>query len=200
MSTGLSVGIIIVLLFLAIIRNIDWKGRALKWVGNNPAKGQIYIRAGRDRHTVEGVRKYISPLAQVYHYTEGKEKTIVIVPGPTPGPEYPYEFIRGRRFIEVEDGQLVATPLSTLSAVERTKYAESVTDISALTEGNAVVNALKSVKRQGSPKWITWIVIAVIVVGVLMFYNNYIKVDDIPVTPGTEQQGQIPPEVLQGVK
>lgn len=198
MSTELSVGIIIALLILAIARQIDWKKWAIKWVGNDPKKGQVYIRAGRDRHTVEGVRGYVSPLAQVYRYTDGKEKNIVIVPGPVPGPEYPYEYIRGRRFIEVDDGQLVATALSSLSDAEKKKYAESVTDISALTEGSSVVAALKTVKRQGQPKWLTWVIVAVVVAAAYLYYSNYMQDSG----PGQEpnipaQSGVIPPEKLQ---
>lgn len=198
MSTGLSIGIIIFLLILAGIRLIDWRGWAVKWVGNNPAKGQIYIRAGRDRHTVEGKRGYVSALAQVYRYKDGKEINVVIVPGPIPGPEYPYEFIRGRRIIEVEDGQLVATPLSTLSDAERKKYAESVTEISALTEGSSVVAALKTVKRQGQPKWLTWVIIGVVVVAAYLYYTNYMQGSEPVVQPSIPAQpSTIPPEALQ---
>lgn len=198
MPVGLSVGIIIALLILAITRSIDWKGWAVKWVGNNPIRAQVYIRAGRDRHTVEGKRGYISPLAQVYRYKDGKEINVVIVPGPIPGPEYPYEFIRGRRVIEVEDGQLVATPLSSLTESERKKYAESVTDISALTEGSSVVAALKTVKRQGQPKWLTWVIIGVVVVAAYLYYTNYMQ-DSEPVTQPSipAQPAVIPSEALQ---
>lgn len=195
MPTWAMVLIIVGLLALAVVRSIDWKGKAIKWVGNNPDRGQVYVKAGHDLKTYPAKRTYISTKGQIYEYETEAGKLRVMVPGPgtkkKPQTEYPYEYIRGRRVIGIEDGLLVASPLGFMDPTDKKMYRESVTDVSAILEGAVFTNTVRSIKRTAQ-KAINWILIILAVGAAGYFiYTNYIAPDtaDVPAeTPPVEQE------------
>lgn len=203
-----SIAVMVILVIAIIVTNINWREKAVQWVGNNPVRGQIYMKAGDTVHTVEAVRTLISSDGQFYRYTDtgskepvyailpvdkyvyyenGKPKSIDVIPENEDSIDevrankgrgrvhagYPYYYIRGRRIIGLEDGQLVASPLGFMPPELVSRYKESVTEISLLIESNVTTQALRSVKPAGKP--FNWIILGLIVAGVIgyMFYNWY---------------------------
>lgn len=181
----------------AVWRLIDWRSMAVKWVGNDPRKGQIYIKAGHDVRTVEGVRTKMFAKTQTYRYIDtDKQAYTIVIPGDKSPQPYPYDYIRGRRIIGMQDGHVVASPLGFMTDDECQKYNEGLTDLSLLSEGVNTYNAMKSVKQSHTPSWITWVVIIAVVVGAYFVYRNYFADEPIPESP-TQQQGEIPPDLLE---
>lgn len=201
-GTIIQIVIIVVILLAAAARIVDWRGLAVKWVGNNPVKAQIYIKAGHDIRSIPGVRTKMTSKAQTYRYTDvDKQVYTIVVAGDKADQPYPYEYIRGRRVIGISDGHVVASPLGFMTNAERVKYEMGLTEFSQLAEGINVVTAMRTVKKSKTPSWLTWLIIAVVVVGAYFLYSNYIAVDNVPAGPDqTEQagQGEIPIDKLNG--
>jgi hypothetical protein len=183
MNPYIMLAIAVLLLIGAIVRSIDWRAIALKWVGNNPQHAQIYIKAGGNVKTIQGERGHVSGVDQEYIY-EGrdkdgkKQKAIVIIPV-----GYPYEYIRGRRIIGIMDGLLVPSPLGFMDQESLAKYREAEADISAFTESKTLVQLVRSIKSSKPVNWMMiLIIIGVAVVGYLWYQNNQEKQDN-PVVP-----------------
>ncbi len=181
----------IAVLAIALVANrIDWKALAVKWVGYNPERGQLYIKAGSHLRTVEAQRFFEAKEGELYFY-KANSKLYHIVALPT---DYPHEEIRGRRVIGVEDGQIVAHPLGYMDEAQRAKYNEGLTELSALTLGHAVSKALDSVKPQKVFQWMT-IVLVVLGIAAAIYWFNF-RPQEIA-APGAEQPNQTqqaPPE------
>lgn len=196
MTPTISIILIILLTIGAIIRQIDWRGHAVRWVGNNPARSQHYIEAGDTVHTVEGRRILMAGEGMTYTYDDEKVKYIVDIPK-----TYPYKYIRGRRIIGQSDGELVANPLGYFRPEQLVKIEEGLTETSALAEGAVVVAAIKSVKSNKAKSMMIWFLIAVIAVGGFIWYRNNNKPIEVPSTnvtqnmtaPSTITPGQVVP-------
>lgn len=156
--------ITLILLVIAIVwKSVDWKALAIKWVGNNPDRAQVYIKAGDTVRTVPGKRFYISAEGDLYSYKP--DKITYILATPRRPVEYPYQYIRGRRIIGLEDGYVVASPLGFMPEELKTKYAEGVSDISAMEEGNISVKAIHSIKSKGLNNWVIYAIVALVIAG-----------------------------------
>lgn len=158
----------ILLLILAIIRTIEWRRLALKWVGYNPDRAQVYVKSGNNiSPAVLGVRDKDNP--NIYHYREfnnPKDKSSVILPD-----DYPHENLYGRRLIGVIDGKAVASPFGFMKDEDLKKYRETKYEVSVLTLGQAVVKALKSIAEVKPFNW-NWLVIAGIAAAAVFWYVN----------------------------
>lgn len=187
--------IAVVLLFLAaIIRNIDWRAIAVKWVGNNPAKSQHYIEAGDTVHTVEGHRVMMAAEGQVYVYDDlDKETYIIDVEN-----KYPYKYIRGRRIIGQSDGVLVANPLGYFRPEQVANINEGLTEVSQLSHGDLLIRAIKSVKSNKTKNMIIWLLVAAVLAGGYMWYRNNNKPEVIP-TANVTQNVTMPTTVQPGL-
>ena len=159
---------LIILFIVAIFRNIDWRARAVKWVGNNPANSQHYIEAGDTIHTVEGKRVLMAAEGQSYVYRDlDKEIYIIDIP-----PEYPYKYIRGRRIIGQSDGQLVSNPLGYFRPKQIALINEGLTEISELAHGDLLIRAIKSVASNKAKSMLMWLLITAAVAGAYMYYRS----------------------------
>lgn len=219
--------ITVVLLVIAIIiKLIPWRDWAVAWVGDNPAKAQIYIKAGSLVYTIEGKRVLMHPAAQAYQYESDDGKMLVWVPGPgmperaaldhngkeiidpeSKKPvmldpieqvEYPYVYIRGRRMVFIEDGQLVASAPWYMSESDKRKYSESVTEVSEAYNSGVYVSAIRSVKRPGAFNWKWIVVVLIIAAAAWYFYNQNNQPVGQPVNPNNipQQQQQVPPTAI----
>lgn len=222
---------VVILVIAIIIKLIPWRDWAVSWVGDNPARAQIYIKAGSLVYTIEGKRVLMHPAAQAYQYESDDGKLLVWVPGPgmperaaldhngkeiidsdTKQPvklpeinqvEYPYVYIRGRRMIFIEDGQLVASAPWYMSEADKRKYSESVTEVSEAFNSGVYVSAIRSVKRPGAFSWKWIVVVLIIAAAAYYFYTQNSQPAGSPVNPGTipqQTQPQIPPTVPPDTK
>ena len=179
MNPYIMLAIAVLLLVGAIVRSIDWRALAIKWVGNNPQHAQIYLKAGSNVKTIQGERGHVSADVQEYKYNSRNEngkkiKQIVIIPV-----NYPYEYIRGRRIIGIMDGLLVSSPLGFMDQESLSKYRESEADISAFTESKTLVQLVRSIKSSKPVNWMMiLVIIGVAVVGYLWYQNNQKKQDN----------------------
>lgn len=204
MPTSAMIAIIVILLLGAVARSINWRDLAVKWVGNNPARAQVYIKAGGDIYTVQGKRTHIEPKGQTYAFEDKDGKKTVVLPGPgtkrTPLVEYPYLYIRGRRVVGIEDGQLVASPLGFMALEDKRKYAEGLTEVSAIIEGQTFVQAVRSIKRSKAGGISTWLLVGVVVLAAgFYWYMNYGPgAEDVSPVPAVPEQ-QLPPDMQDSV-
>jgi hypothetical protein len=179
--------ITLILLVVAIIwKSVDWKALAIKWVGNNPKRAQVYLKAGDTVRTVQGERFYIGADGDYYHYKP--EKITLVVITPRKPIEYPYEYIRGRRIIGIEDGQVVASPLGFMTQELKSKYNEGVSDLSSIEEGNTMVKAIHSIKSNRLTNWLIYAIIAVVIAGGIYFYMNNKRAGNIQTANVTQNQ------------
>lgn len=182
MNPYIMLGVAILLLVLAIIRSIEWRKLALKWVGYNPDRAQVYVKSGSNiAPAVLGVRDKENP--NIYHYREfnaTKGKTSITLPD-----DYPHENLYGRRLIGVADGKAVASPFGFMSAADLVKYRESKYEVSVLAQGQAVVKALKSIAEVKPFNWNWIIIIAIGGAAIFWFMNGQGKPAEVaePVTP-----------------
>ena len=192
MTPLISIIIIILLGIGAVIRNIDWRGNATRWVGNNPSRSQHYIEAGDTVHTIAGNRILMSAEGMVYTYDDEKVKYVVDIPK-----TYPYKYIRGRRIIGQSDGELVANPLGFFRREQLAMIQEGLTETSALAEGSVVVAAIKSVKSNKAKNMLIYLLIAVIAVGGYIYYRNTQK-DELSATANVTQNMTAPAVITPG--
>jgi hypothetical protein len=182
--------IIAIVLFIgAIIREIDWKKHAINWVGNNPARGQIYVKAGDTLRTFEGKRDKNNE--SFYTWAEGKQIKSVSLPV-----DYPYEYIRGRRIIGVDDGQPVASPLGSMTADERRKCTLTDLELSVMVESKDVVLAMKTINQSRKMNWVMIVIIAGVVVFGLLYYQNNIAEKAVPVQSQNVTDRQQLPKII----
>lgn len=186
MNVTISIVVLVLLFIGVIVRSIDWRKLAIKWVGNNPQHAQIYIKAGHDVHTVTGERGDTVNGQQQYIYEDNKKRKIVLLPK-----KYPYDFIRGRRIIGLDDEKLVANPLGFFTGEELEEVKEGVGDMSEWTMGVAFLNALKSIKRAQSIDWLKYVIIVGGIIAAYFVYQNFFAPDEIEGVPDSQQNSQI---------
>lgn len=167
MSIMISLITVIVLLIFAILRTIDWRSLASRWVGYNPERAKVCVREGMRVRVGIGKRVWSGVEGQMYVYKHKGDKysTVCIVPL-----NYPHVENEGYRLIGVTDGRVVADPLGLFDELEQAKYHESVTDISAIDEGNTMVKAIRSVKTNKLQNIMTYILIAAVVAGAMWYF------------------------------
>jgi hypothetical protein len=192
MTPLISIIIIVLLGIGAVIRNIDWRGHAVRWVGNNPSRSQHYIEAGDTVHTIEGHRILMSAEGMVYTYDDEKVKYVVDIPK-----IYPYKYIRGRRIVGQSDGELVANPLGFYRREQLSMIQEGLTETSALAEGSVVIAAVKSVKSNKAKGMLIYLLIGIIAVGGYMYYRSTQK-DELPTTANVTQNMTAPAVIQPG--
>lgn len=187
-----SVVTITVLVIALVVSHVDWRKMATRWVGNNPSRAQIYIKAGDTVRTLEGERIYQGYEGQTYAYKLDKIYQVVGLKR-----NYPYNYIRGRRIIGLEDGVVVASPLGYMDNEELSKYHEGLTDLSALYQGKVMVEVMQSVKASKAISWIMVIIIGAVVIVGAYFFLQKSGIIPGPVAPVAEQQTtEIPGPVL----
>jgi hypothetical protein len=164
----IMLAILILIIIGIIIKQIPWKDIAIKWVGNNPNRAIVYVKAGDTIRKADGKQDKVSK--QTYHWKMNKKKENIIL-----GDNYPYEYIAGHRVIGVEDGKAVASPLGFWPKQLQDKYLENSTDISMILEQQAVVKALHSIRQSRPLNWMTILIIGLVVVGGLWYYNTNLK-------------------------
>lgn len=177
MNPYLMLAIAVLLLIVAILRQIDWKRLAAKWVGRDIKKAQIYVESGGVVEPIPGVQDKDNPL--VYHWREGKknDKTVALPPN------YPEEYLKtnGRRIIGVKDGLPVASPLGYMPEKLVQNIIENSTDLDALINGTVVIRALRSIHTSKPFNWAMVVIIGVVaVVGLYMWNQNKKPVDTNP--------------------
>jgi hypothetical protein len=184
--------ITLVLLAFAILwKLIDWQALAIKWVGNDPDRAQIYIKAGDTVRTIRGERIYNGAEGDIYIYKPEKFNQIIILPrARTP---YPYYFIRGRRIIGIEDGHIIASPLGFMPENMRDIYKEGVSDVSAIQDGNTMVRAIHSLKSLKVGNMLLIGLAFVLVVGGIFYYLNRNKNAGVVPTANVTTTQQVAP-------
>ena len=174
--------LIVAVLFLigAIVRTIEWKKIAVKWVAYNPKKCILFIRTGDNVSFIRGNQDVNNSL--MYEWKTGsKEKLTITLPG-----TYPHLNLisEGRRIIGIRDGVPVASPLGLMTVEEAKLYKETIVEVSALTQSQMVVKALKSISQS---KPINWMMIAIVAGAVIVgfwYYQNNIAQKPVPVQSG----------------
>jgi hypothetical protein len=180
----------VLLLIGAVIRNIDWRSHAVKWVGNNPVKSQHYIAAGDTVHTVEGHRILMAGEGQTYVYEDTDGETYIC----DVTKEYPYKYIRGRRIIGQSDGELVSDPLGFFRHEQLEQINEGLTEISKLAEGSVLIAAIHSIKSNKTKTAImTWILVGVIAVGGFLYWRNSQKPVEVNTANITQEVTTVSP-------
>ena len=170
---------VVLLLVGAIVRSVDWKGIAIRWVGYNPSRAQVYIKAGNHVRTVEGKRDKDNDL--IYHYKiDKKEKTLIVTAN------YPHEDIRGRRIIGICDGVVVPSPLGFMSAEEIKHFKETEQEVSAVLHSALITKMLKSLS---SGKALNWLMVVIVLGGLAVGYMLFKDKINPPAVSGnyTEQ-------------
>jgi hypothetical protein len=177
-STIFAIVTLVLLLFAVLWKWIDWERLAINWVGNNPARAQVYTKAGDTIKTCRGERFYIGTEGDMYIYKPDKMNLVAICPRGKN--QYPYYYIRGRRIIGVEDGYVVAMPLGFMPEDMIGRYKEGVTDISSIEEGNVMVKAIHSIKSNKVGNWILiGIIVLAVIGGAYVYFNNKNKGESI---------------------
>ncbi len=205
--TGSMIGLIvtiIILFIIIVIRQIDWRQKAVEWVGNNPARAQVYVHAGHTSQTVQGTRVFQGTTkcmvheveewheVSVYRYQLVKDYHLLIFVDDT---TYDYDYIRGRRILGVNDGVLVPNPLGNSDETMRGKYREGILDLSMLHDSQVEVQALKSLKSNRLTNWMIYGLVLLVVAGGIYYYiSNNSKQAAQPAAqpPAVEQPAQAP--------
>ena len=162
--------VVAVLLIGAIVRNIEWKKIAVKWVAYNPKKAIIFIRTGDNVNHFPGEQDKNNSLMYEWSINR-KDKQTIILPD-----NYPHLNLisQGRRIIGIVNGKPVASPLGFMTVEEAAKYKETIVEISGLTQSQMVEKALRSITRSKPVNWMMILIICGVAVAGFWYYKNNI--------------------------
>lgn len=169
----------VALAVLLLVVVIDWHGLLIRYFANNPNRGRIFIRSGKEYISVKGKRGYMAEDGDVFMYRFNGMELVVVVPW-----DYPIEYVEGRRIIFVNDGGTVALPFG-FGEVKSL----GVCDVSAVTQGQVVVEVVKALTGKGGIPWM-WIAIAIGVAVVGYFVWSMMGGGVAPVEP------ELPPGII----
>lgn len=178
----------IVMAVFLVLRQVDWKKRAIKWVGNDPKRAVLYIQTGVEIQKVYGRRTYVADDGSTYAYRHLDINREVVLPM-----NFPVRWIDGKLMIGLKDGMLIASPMGFHGELVKddgkviANYPEM--PITSFYKSRLAVQMFQSLSGPSMSMWMMLAVVGAIgIVGYfgMQFLGGGEVVDAVPTPTGIE--------------